>query len=316
MSTHQDDVLNQVRADVEAALKHNQRAHELLNGIDNKPIIPQQPVVEVALKSYLTRINAVLFSGKMNKEQRNCVLLFTVALKMAHMAGREVYYQFLAYMLATTYHETGFTMKSIKEWGEGKGHEYGEPHPTTGQRYFGRSYPQLTWYENYLKASKLIYDRNLAQGVDIVNHPDDVLEPFYGVQVTLFGMLDGWFTGKALEDYRLADGSYDYVNARRIINGTDKAYTIAGYAQEIESAILLAMGQEINRATLKLGSKGDDVIELQIDLKINPDGIFGQNTEKALVRYQQENNLESDGVCGTATWRSIERNVYGLQRPE
>lgn len=42
-------------------------------------------------------------------------------------------------------------------------------------------------------------------------------------------MVDGWFTGRKLSQY--FEGKIDYQGARRIINGTDKAIMIAGYAQ-------------------------------------------------------------------------------------
>lgn len=47
------------------------------------------------------------------------------------------------------------------------------------------------------------------------------------------GMEAGRFTGKKLSDYLPGD----YVNARRIINGTDKAEQIAGYARQFEAAL-------------------------------------------------------------------------------
>lgn len=315
-----NDHISIIRSDLEAALEHTENALTLLSKPTTPPTLT--PVRNVSLAAYKIRLNAMLFNGQMNSTQRNCIAMFTIVLKLLEMSGREIYPQFLACMLANTYHETAFTMKSIAEYGKGAGHEYGEPHEVTGQTYYGRSYPQLTWYDNYLKASKLIYTPNLKQGVDIVNHPDKVLAPFYGVQVMVFGMLEGWFTGKKLSDYLSADGTFDYYNSRRIINGTDRASTIAGYGQDIETAIRLAMGEEIERPLLSLGSKGDDVRELQLalnkglDLNINPDGILGNNTQQALIEYQQNNHLTADGVCGAATWRSIERTIYGLERPE
>ena len=55
-------------------------------------------------------------------------------------------------------------------------------------------------------------------------------------QIMCIGMLDGWFTGKKFGDYFTAQKT-DWVNARRIINGTDKADTIAGYARAFYSAL-------------------------------------------------------------------------------
>lgn len=61
----------------------------------------------------------------------------------------------------------------------------------------------------------------------------------------------------------------------------------------------------------QLGSKGDDVREIQrilkeLDLYRGPlDGIFGGGTESAVKLFQQKNNLEADGSVGPITWRAL-----------
>lgn len=57
--------------------------------------------------------------------------------------------------------------------------------------------------------------------------------------------------------------------------------------------------------TLKLGSKGDDVITLQILLGINSDGIFGPKTDTAVKTFQREHRLTADGIVGQKTWTEI-----------
>ena len=58
--------------------------------------------------------------------------------------------------------------------------------------------------------------------------------------------------------------------------------------------------------TIKLGSRGSDVAELQRRLGLNADGIFGPVTLKAVKKFQSEHGLEPDGVVGPLTWRMIE----------
>lgn len=43
--------------------------------------------------------------------------------------------RWLAYILATAYHETAFTMEPIDEYGKGRGREYGIPDAETGHIY-------------------------------------------------------------------------------------------------------------------------------------------------------------------------------------
>src|SRR5262245_48374882 len=59
----------------------------------------------------------------------------------------------LAYPLATTLHETASEMWPIEEYGKGSGQPYGVPDPETKQTYYGRGYVQLTWRDNYARAT-------------------------------------------------------------------------------------------------------------------------------------------------------------------
>lgn len=125
--------------------------------------------------------------------------------------------RWFAYCLATTWHETAFTMKPIKEYGSDSYLKSKPYYP-----YFGRGYVQLTWEDNYEKMGKKL-------GVSLTGADKDLaLDPTIAAEVLFTGMLDGDFTGKALSDY-FDEDTDDPRNARRIINGTDKADTIAGY---------------------------------------------------------------------------------------
>ena len=57
--------------------------------------------------------------------------------------------------------------------------------------------------------------------------------------------------------------------------------------------------------TLRKGSKGADVKELQQCLNLVQDGIFGEITEEAVKKFQKENNLTADGIVGVATWQKL-----------
>ncbi|OEH84770.1 spore cortex-lytic enzyme [Desulfuribacillus stibiiarsenatis] len=69
--------------------------------------------------------------------------------------------------------------------------------------------------------------------------------------------------------------------------------------------------------TLSLGSRGDDVSQLQSRLKeigfyqANVDGIFGHQTLYAVRRYQKEFGLKVDGVVGKQTRESLLRSTKG-----
>jgi predicted chitinase len=132
--------------------------------------------------------------------------------------------RWLAYILATAYHETATKIWPIREYGLGKGHEYGEP-DGNGNTFYGRGFVQLTWKENYERASAIL---GLIDDRDLSDFPDLALDSLIAARVMFRGMAEGWFTGVKLGDYFNEDTD-DPINARRIINGNDKDELIAGY---------------------------------------------------------------------------------------
>ena len=155
----------------------------------------------------------------------------------------------VAYALATAYHETAHTMQPIKEYGgskyffrmydiEGnrprKARELGNVNPGDGAKFAGRGYVQLTGRTNYFNAGKALL-------VDLIEDPDKALDPTIAALIMQKGMSQGWFTGKKLSDY-LPDGpakSWEFYEARRIINGLDRAADIAQYAVQFQDALIL-----------------------------------------------------------------------------
>ena len=138
-----------------------------------------------------------------------------------------------AYMLATAKHETANTFAPIEEYGKGKSLPYGQPDPVTGLVYFGRGYVQLTWARNYKSMGKAI-------NLPLFLHPYLALRYDVAYKIMSYGMTHGAFTGVALRRY-INEGKTDYQNARKIINGTDKADLIAGYATAIEQMLLSSL---------------------------------------------------------------------------
>ncbi len=127
----------------------------------------------------------------------------------------------ICYIMATIQHETAATFKPIAEYG-GASCRYAP--------YYGRGYVQLTWKYNYEK-----YGTTLHQ--DFVSNPNLVMQPDVSLFIIVDGMKNGVFTGKKLSDY-ISGSHIDFVNARRIINGTDRADLIAGYAQQWQKTTL------------------------------------------------------------------------------
>jgi hypothetical protein len=155
--------------------------------------------------------------------------------------------RWLAYALATAYHETGGRMEAVREgfcdtdicsikavtklFKDGKiRRNYALPHPN-GQSYFGRGLVQLTHGYNYEKLGIA-----LGIGQSLYNNPSLALDLSVAVKILFIGMRDGLFTTKRFTDYFDRTQS-DWVNARQIINGLDQAELIDGYGQKFYSCL-------------------------------------------------------------------------------
>lgn len=153
-----------------------------------------------------------------------------------------------AYALATAWHETAHSMQPVKEFGgpsyltrmyDVKGQRptlarsMGNTESGDGTRYCGRGYVQLTWKCNYRRAGEEL-------GVRLEAQPDLAMNPDIAAKVMRRGMEEGWFTGKSFASFLPRAGAAErtaFLNARRIINGADKAGQIADYAMAFQAAL-------------------------------------------------------------------------------
>ena len=168
---------------------------------------------------------------------------------------------FRAYLLATAYHETGRTMQpNVENLNYTTAARIRQVWPTRfpnnasaqpfvrnpkalankvyngrmgnrngtddGWNYRGRGLVHITGRENYQRGGPHV-------GVDLVRDPDAALREDLAAICLVRGCVEGWYTGAGLGRYLPGD----YVNARRVVNGTDRAEQIAGYARAFESAL-------------------------------------------------------------------------------
>lgn len=189
--------------------------------------------------------------------------LFGGRLKQAHVDGmnrivaeghvRGWPRAWLAYALATAYHETGRWMQPIREGGHRRGPGYSDasarravasiyakgiisrnyalPAGPYGQCYYGRGLVQITWYDNYLRLGE-----RLGLGTKLAENPDMALDMEIALDLLFVGMEEGLYTGRKLADYDLPA---EFRAARRIINGDVRknGEMIAEYARVFHTAL-------------------------------------------------------------------------------
>lgn len=182
-----------------------------------------------------------LFGGKLTQSQVD-----GLAALVGATAGLATPYR--AYLIATAQHETAHTMLPVREtlaktddqaiarletaWRKGKLKAVKTPYwrkDSEGKTWLGRGYVQLTHKANYQKASALT-------GIDLVANPSAAMRPDAAAKILVQGCLVGMFTGKRLSNY-LDGPNPDYVGARRVVNGADRAQTIASLARTYERAL-------------------------------------------------------------------------------
>lgn len=202
-------------------------------------------MVPINRKTFFDAVRDSLFGGRLSPRQ----VAGTEAILDAWSATRpDGDRRWLAYMLATAFHETAATMQPVREtladndasaaarlenaWARGRLVAVKTPYwraDADGKYWLGRGLVQLTHKANYERMSR-------ETGIDLVAEPGRAMEMEVAVTILFAGMEKGLFTGRKLADY-FAAGKADWSNARRIINGLDRAADVAAYGRAFHRAL-------------------------------------------------------------------------------
>ena len=169
-----------------------------------------------------------------------------------------------AYLLATVLHETARTMQPITEYGPRPyfmkyepgtkiGKNLGNTQPGDGYRFRGRGYVQITGRENYARAGGKL-------GADLIENPEAALNPDLAARILVRGCTEGWFTSKKLSDYQT------FKDMRRVVNGTDRASEIAGYANQFYFALGKLDAAPLTSTPVAASPAPDPVIKPAVDV--------------------------------------------------
>ncbi|WAJ27130.1 glycoside hydrolase family 19 protein [Antarcticirhabdus aurantiaca] len=180
------------------------------------------------LAQFFATIRAAPFAGSLSQEAVDGVSAILAAFQVYGDGDRGK----LAYILATAFHE-GDRFRTMREYASGEAYEgrrdLGNTTAGDGRRFRGRGFVQITGRRNYTDWAKRL-------GVDLVGNPDLAEQRPIAARILVEGMMLGTFTGRKLGDY-VAGTKVDYREARRVVNGTDKAELIAGHARQFEVAL-------------------------------------------------------------------------------
>lgn len=202
-------------------------------------------VIHIDRRFFFDTVREALFKGTLSAPQ---VEGMTAILNFWEERMPDADPRWLAYILATAFHETAYTMQPVREtlattdaraveilenaFASGKLSWVKTPYwrpDEDGKSWLGRGLVQLTHKRNYEAMSVLT-------GIDLVAEPDRAMEMGPAVSILIEGMVQGSFSKHKLADHLNATND-DWINARRIVNGTDRAEKLAGYGKTFLAAI-------------------------------------------------------------------------------
>ena len=191
--------------------------------------------------SFLERVQEKPFNGTLTKLQAEGMR--QILNEWERRAGADP--RWLAYMLATTFHETARRMEPVIEtrqageaanpsvdtaiarrehaWAAGRLPWVKKPYwrkDDSGRSYLGRGFVQITGRGNYERATKEL-------GIPLLSDPDLALRASVAAPVLFQGLTEGWFRGDRQGRHTLQryfnSTTDDPVGAREIVNGRELA---------------------------------------------------------------------------------------------
>lgn len=135
-----------------------------------------------------------------------------------------------------------------------------------------------------------------------VGKPEGLLDPETNI----------WY-GTAYLKLQLVEYNGDIKKALSAYNAGH--YTTGNLETYVNKVLLYKSLFEATRPTLKRGSTGEAVIDLQTRLGIlgyytgKIDGIFGFVTESAVKSFQSDQGLAIDGIVGDTTWFTLDKRI-------
>jgi putative chitinase len=193
--------------------------------------------------------------------------------------------------------------------------DLGNTEPGDGWKFRGRGFIQLTGRYNYTRYGE-------AAGIDLANDPDIIKRDLTkSVEVAAaFWKTNGLNTYADLNDAVKVSRGVNRGNPNdpaaanhedlRIL-WTETALSITRSPQNVAPEPPAPAAPSLK--PLQVGSRGDRVRELQIDLNAlgystnGIDGIYGQGSRRAVVAFQQESGLPVTGIADSATIDAIDK---------
>ena len=169
--------------------------------------------------------------------------------------------------------------------------------------------------------SSTAYDQKFIKGRSIFENISQVVDSIFNSYIRRIGFVEPLAAKFCNGTTTTCDGLSQWGSQAMAEQGADSITILRSYYGDnieiVTSAPVMGIRYSYSGAPVRLGDRGEAVLRIQTMLnrisrdypaipKVQPvDGIFGESTEQAVIKFQQIFSLTPDGIVGSATWYKL-----------
>ena len=169
--------------------------------------------------------------------------------------------------------------------------------------------------------SSTAYDQKFIKGRSIFENISQVVDSIFNSYIRRIGFVEPLAAKFCNGTTTTCDGLSQWGSQAMAEQGADSITILRSYYGDnieiVTNAPVMGIRYSYPGAPVRLGDRGEAVLRIQTMLnrisrdypaipKVQPvDGIFGEGTEQAVIKFQQIFSLNPDGIVGSATWYKL-----------
>ena len=169
--------------------------------------------------------------------------------------------------------------------------------------------------------SSTAYDQKFIKGRSIFENISEIVDTIFNSYIRRIGFVEPLAAKFCNDTTTTCDGLSQWGSQAMAEQGADSITILRSYYGDnieiVTNAPVMGIRYSYPGAPVRLGDRGEAVLRIQTMLnrisrdypaipKVQPvDGIFGESTEQAVIKFQQIFSLTPDGIVGSATWYKL-----------
>ena len=169
--------------------------------------------------------------------------------------------------------------------------------------------------------SSTAYDQKFIKGRSIFENISEIVDSIFNSYIRRIGFVEPLAAKFCNGTTTTCDGLSQWGSQAMAEQGADSITILRSYYGDnieiVTNAPVMGIRYSYPGAPVRLGDRGEAVLRIQTMLnrisrdypaipKVQPvDGIFGEGTEQAVIKFQQIFSLTPDGIVGSATWYKL-----------